>query len=485
MPRARSQNPLTKLCDESPLPIYALDGQRRIISCNPACAEWLGLPAEQLIGQRCDYAANELAPAERSAAAALCPPPQVFVGEMAQRQVVWRAPSGNLEHRTATFVPLSAEDSAAILAVLGEATLADSTAPPAMDIAQSGDLHERLQQLVRRMRARFRLDRLVGDSPAIRRVRDQVATAIASRSRVLVVGPPGSGREHIARTIIYADRPDHDPTLLPLACATLDGELLQSSLTSLSKRGQAPASSEEATLLLLEVDQMTPPVQTVLATMLRHPPFRFRVLSTARKSLMQLAADDAFDRELAFALSTLEIELPSLQDRREDIPMLLQRMVEEFNAVGGRQLAGFSPAALDRLASLPWNGNVEELSMVVREACQNVGTVWIGEADLPARVRAVVSAGLHPRREPEPIRLDDFLLEVERELIERALRRGQGNKAAAARLLGISRARLLRRLEQWGMVTRDGDEAEIDFQLIEDSPPSADSVEDSNQDDQA
>jgi DNA-binding NtrC family response regulator len=130
-------------------------------------------------------------------------------------------------------------------------------------------------------------------------------------------------------------------------------------------------------------------------------------------------------------------------------------MVEEHNARGGRQLAGFAPAALDKLSSLPWTGNVAELSAVVREACQTVSTVWIGEADLPPRVRAVVAAGLHPRRELETIQLDAFLLEIEQELIERSLRVAKGNKSQAARLLGISRARLLRRLEQLGLLVRE------------------------------
>jgi DNA-binding NtrC family response regulator len=139
-------------------------------------------------------------------------------------------------------------------------------------------------------------------------------------------------------------------------------------------------------------------------------------------------------------------------------------MVEEHNGRGGRQLAGFAPAALDRLASLPWTGNVEELAGIVREACQSVSTVWIGEADLPPRVRAVAAAGLHPRREPEPIQLDAFLLEIEQELIERSLKIAKGNKSRAARLLGISRARLLRRLEQLGMLVRET--PAIDFRPV-------------------
>jgi DNA-binding NtrC family response regulator len=133
-------------------------------------------------------------------------------------------------------------------------------------------------------------------------------------------------------------------------------------------------------------------------------------------------------------------------------------------------LAGLAPAALDRLASLPWFGNVEELRSVVREACEQVNTVWIGEADLPRRVRAISAAGAHPPRPIEEIKLDAFLLEVERELIQRAMKRSRNNKAKAARLLGISRARLIRRVAQLGLEPK----AEIDFQPVEEDSANRD-----------
>ena len=466
MPRSRSPHPLVTLCEESPQPVYALDEQRRIVACNCACAEWLGLTAVQLIGQRCDFAANEAASTEQAAAAALCPPPAVFLGSPASGQVVWKNASGEIVRRPAMFVPLRTEEPAAVFAVLGAVEVEEGIESAEPENAQSADLHLRLQQLARRMRSRYRLDRLVGNSSAIRRVREQVAVAIASNVKVLIVGPKGSGREHIARTIIQADQPDLERSILPVDCETLDLDLLKASISSLPRGDKSRQKTIESTLLLLNVDRLAPELQSELMAILRDPAFAGRVLATANRPLLELAAGGAFVRDLAFELSTIVVELPALRDRREDIPLLAQRMVEEHNADGGRQLAGFSPAALDRLASLPWVGNVEELSAVVREACQAVSSVWIGESDLPARVRAIVAAGLHPRREPETIDLDAFLLEVEKELMERAMRQAKGNKAHAARLLGVSRNRLLRRLEQLGLITRE--EPTIEFHPEED-----------------
>lgn len=429
------------------------------------------MAAEQLIGQRCDYVANEVALPELAAAAALCPPPQVFLGEPTHAPIMWRNADGQIERRPATFLPLRSEEPAAVLVLLGAIEAGEDTVTGLTENAQSAELHLRLQQLARGNRTRYRLNQLVGDSPAIRRVREQVGMAIASRARVLIVGPPGSGREHVARTIFHADQPAVDRPLLPLDCATIDVDLLRSSVSALPRTGRGLSAAVE-TLLLLNVDQLLPAGQAELAAALRSPTFGPRVLATAQRPLIELATARSYDQELAYELSTLVVELPPLRDRREDIPILVQRLVEEHNAGGGRQLAGFSPAALDRLASLPWAGNVAELSNVVREACQIVSSVWIGVSDLPARVRAVAAAGLHPRRDPEPIQLDAFLLEVERELIERAMRRAKGNKAQAARLLGVSRARLLRRLEQLGLIARE--EPNIEFHPEEDDREAGD-----------
>lgn len=466
MPRPRFYHPLAKLCDASPWPVYALDEQRRIVACNAACTRWLGLPAEELIGQRCDFAAGGETGAAM-AAAALCPPPQCFAGEVAGGHVVWSQADGRVERRWGVFVPLSGEEPAPVLAILRDSEAIDPQGGELAETASSPELHLLLQQLVRQARNRYRVERIIGEHPAIRRAREQVNAAIITKTTVLVMGPPGSGRQHVARTIACADQPESDHRVITLSCDQLNEEQLRAALPG-SPRRSWRGGSQETTLLLLEVDRLATAAQLELRSWLGAGHAGTRILATAQSSLVRLAEARRYDRDLAHRLSTQVIELPALADRREDIPLLLQRMVEEHNAASGRQLAGFAPAALDRLASLPWPGNVAELVAVVRDACQTVAGVWIGEADLPERVRAIVSAGQFPRREPDPIDLDAFLLEIERELMTRALRESQGNKAAAARLLGISRPRLLRRLEQFGLAAKGEPADAIDFQPADD-----------------
>jgi DNA-binding NtrC family response regulator len=154
---------------------------------------------------------------------------------------------------------------------------------------------------------------------------------------------------------------------------------------------------------------------------------------------------------LAAALSTIVIELPPLAGRRGDILLLAQALVEENNAQGGKQVGGLSAEALDRLDAYAWPGNLDELARAMAEAHQRAGGPEIAVADLPERLHLAASAAAHPRRKEETIVLDEFLGRMERELIRRALARAKGNKAKAARLLGLTRPRLYRRMVQLGL----------------------------------
>ena len=181
------------------------------------------------------------------------------------------------------------------------------------------------------------------------------------------------------------------------------------------------------------------------------PVFDLRTVVTSQQRLLDLSHDKQFHQPLALALSTLEIALPPLAERRQDIPFLAQQFIEDANAAGARQLSGLTTEALDQLCALPWQGDTDELAEVIQQACQAADGPRIEVGDLPKRVRLLTSAAAHPPPAPdEIIRLDEFLAEIEGELIRRALDRAQGNKAKAARLLGVNRARLLRKLDQVG-----------------------------------
>jgi DNA-binding NtrC family response regulator len=287
---------------------------------------------------------------------------------------------------------------------------------------------------------------------------------------VLVVGPPGSGRRRLAEAIHYGPNPESAGPLVPLDCSLLDAESIRSVLRRFTS--DAPGGS----VLLVDADRLPIEAQAEIAgtlptsargsgttrrvvaaaasSFILHPS-SFRLISTSEVPLVELARRGRYREDLAAWLSTITIELAPLGQRREDIPLVAQALLEEANARGGKQLAGFSPEALDRLDAYAWPGNLGELAQVVAESCPPAVGPRIDAADLPERLHLAAEAQARPRRKEETILLDEFLDRIQRELIRRALARSKGNKAKAARLLGLNRPRLYRRMAQLGLLEEE------------------------------
>ena len=231
--------------------------------------------------------------------------------------------------------------------------------------------------------------------------------------------------------------------------------MVYSTVTALASGGPFGEQSGASTLLLSGVDVLPSDVQAELATIFTGKPFPLRLIATAEHPLEELVRRREYRADLAAGLSTITIELPPLAERREDLPLLAQLFLEDANARSAGQLAGFTPEALDRLDAYPWPGNLDELAQVVAEAHRQAEGPEIGPDDLPRKIHLAAEAAAHPRRTEETIVLDDFLARVQRELIVRAMARAKGNKALAARLLGLTRPRLYRRLVQLGLEEDD------------------------------
>jgi DNA-binding NtrC family response regulator len=381
----------------------------------------------------------------------LCPPPEAFQGRGVAFDVNVPVAVGGARRR-ASCVPLGDEYSGCPGVIV---VVAPEEAPPAAagstPQAAAQDEHARLQQLLLEIGSRAALQQVLGEDPLIARARELVQVAAASELGVAVCGPPGSGRETLARAIHYGGARRLSAPLAPLACNLLDADLLRTTIHSFLASCAELPSPRPAALLLLEVDQLTPDAQIALHDLLCGDDFELRTLATARRSLSEWAAEDKFRRDLACRLGTLEIVVPPLSARPGDIPLLAQHFLEQQNALGGRQLSGFSPEALDQLANYPWPGNVDELAELVTAAARNAHGTVVQADDLPEILRMAAEAAAYPRRGPETIQLHSLLAEVEKELLERALRQSKGNKTKAARLLGVTRARVIRRLEHFGI----------------------------------
>jgi DNA-binding NtrC family response regulator len=451
MARARTKaSELARLLNAAAQPVYVIDGEHTIVFCNRACLEWIGRDADEMEGLRATYHTPVEETGPETAAAGLCPPPPALSEGQAAGTLEVPLADGRISRRRARFVAIGGFSRATGgLIVLVDAEELSETAEE-HGASESIRLHERLAQFRRSMKNRYKVDRLLGESPVVRRVRAQIELAAASRASVLVVGPPGSGRQHVAAAIHYGGQ--RAGSMIPLACGVLGAELVQSTIGALASRKWSDEHAAPTTLVLNGADGLPREVQKEAAALFDKS-FPLRLIATAVEPLDELVRRGEFRGDLAAVLSTIAIELPPLAERREDVPLLAQMFVEEANAqsASGKQLAGFSPEALDRLDAYAWPGNVDELAQMVAEAHERAEGPEITPVDLPERIRLAAAAATHPHRAEETIALDEFLGRIERELIERALGRAKGNKTKAARLLGLTRPRLYRRLVQLGM----------------------------------
>ena len=460
MPRSRSVNgELLRQLNTAAVPVYVLDEKRRILFCNEACAAWAGVSSTELQGQTCHYHTPYLDGSAAAAAARLCPPPEAFAGTPFAGIISAAGAEGKAKGRRASFVPIPLDASGAfvVLAIAGADDLpsgqVNSTGTTDPAELESEQLRSRIRSLRQRLQNHYAIETLLGDSPAMDRVRQQVELASGGRASVLIVGPQGSGRQHIAKAIHYASQSEPSTPLVPLSCSLLGGELLHSTIAAMARKFGSEitqqAGPRAGTLLLTDVDLLPHEVQPeLLRIMTSRTPLR--VISTSTVPLVKGAVAD-FSPELALALSTLVIEVPSLRERPEDIPVLAHALLEQQNASGGRQVRGFSTDALDQLAAYAWPGNLTQLADVVRAAHSTAGGFEITPGELPERIRFASEPQRISRSRAEPIVLAEFLAKVEAELITRALKRAKGNKARAAKLLGMTRPRLYRRMVQLGL----------------------------------
>ena len=477
MAKKRGSNLLAKTFDGSAEIIYLIGEDFTIRYANPACANWIGIEAEKLVGAKCVFS-SESENATDSAVAGLCPPPDLFgtadLSPSPLREFLISArstqdPSKTIR-RTANAFRINDQEGTtpSILVVAPETEIDSSPKTESMPDADAMRLHLALVEIHHQSRLAHQADSLVGISAFSHRLRRQAKIAADCTSDLLVCGPPGSGREHLARTI-HSMRGDAAPGLLiPIHCPIADQELLQSAISETlaqQKRSQLIKDSTPTPwLLLLDVDKLNRSAQTELLRFLQLPDFPLRILSTATTSVIGLAESGNYDAELAHHLSTMTIELIALNQRIEDIPLLAQAMLERDNDSRQRQLSGFDKMSLQLLQEYAWPGNLDQLREVVTAAVSQASSAYLTVDDLSKKFHDLVKAQRIGVPTETEIQLADYLESIEQELVGRALQQAKGNKSKAAKLLGINRAKLLRRMQHFHL---KDDQSDPD--LLEDS----------------
>jgi PAS domain S-box-containing protein len=302
---------------------------------------------------------------------------------------------------------------------------------------------------------------IIGRSAAIQEVFEVLPAVAGSDSTVLIEGSSGTGKELFARAIHNLSR-RRAQRFVAVNCGALPDTLLESELFGYKAGAFTDARKDKpgrfavangGTLFLDEIGDISPAMQTRLLRVLQERMFEplgsvepvktdVRVIAATNRKLAELVAQGRFREDLFYRVNVIRVPLPSLAQRREDIPLLVDHFVSRFNRLQGKELAGVSDEVLRRLMEHDYPGNIRELENIIEHAFVLCRGGLIDLLHLPPNLRGgdpTSASGL-----PAGLTLDA----MERLLIRDALRRHRGNRAAAARELGINPSTLFRKLKE-------------------------------------
>ncbi|HEV2470717.1 MAG TPA: sigma-54 dependent transcriptional regulator [Candidatus Sulfotelmatobacter sp.] len=307
----------------------------------------------------------------------------------------------------------------------------------------------------------YQFEGLVGRSPLMLEVYAKIRRIAPHFRTVLVTGATGTGKELVARALHRLSPVGSGPFVV-CNCSALVDSLVESELFGYVKGAFTGATqdkiglfehADKGTIFLDEIGELAPAAQAKLLRVLQNRQVQrvgsltprnidVRVIAATHRNLKNMVRDGQFREDLYYRLAVVEIPLPILANRREDLPLLERYFIEKFSTEYNKPIAGLVRRAQTRLATYPWPGNVRELENVIGNACMMVEGNLIDIGDLPEKLRKPLN---------EEISGDDTFLsleEVQRRHVIRVLEGVGGNKARAAEILGIGRATIYQLLSK-------------------------------------
>jgi two-component system response regulator PilR (NtrC family) len=319
-----------------------------------------------------------------------------------------------------------------------------------------------------------KLDRMIGKSPAIRQVQAMIAKLARSQAPVLISGDSGSGKELAAR-LIHELGPRGDGPFIPVNCGAIPSELMESEFFGHRKGSFTGATGDKdglfkaadgGTLMLDEVADLPLHMQVKLLRVIQEKAVMpigareevkvdVRVVSASHQILKPLVEAGKFRSDLYFRLNVIELHMPSLQERREDIPLLATHFLQEITKEWHEGEAPvISPAAIEALQKHHYTGNVRELINILQRALtMSEGSVIQPDDLMLEHIASPVEPSIVPADHPDAGdgSLDTVIEDIEKQMLEDALRKARYNKTRAAEILGISFRSFRYKLKKYGI----------------------------------
>lgn len=323
------------------------------------------------------------------------------------------------------------------------------------------------QHLRKELKARYDFGNMVGKSKTIQEIFEHVATVAQSRSTVLIQGQSGTGKELIARAIHY-NSPRVSGPFIKLNCAALPQDLIESELFGHEKGSFTGAVKQNkgrfeladgGTLLLDEISEIEPPLQAKLLRVLQEREFErigsgtsikvdVRVVATTNRNLAKEIEAGNFREDLYYRLNVIPIKIPTLNERKEDIPDLVTHFIDKYNKENEKTIQGLTDQALEALMKYNWPGNIRELENYIERAIVICQEDHISETHLPLDILSNESRNT---QSGDSIQVGTTVREMEKQLILKTLEAHSGNRTTAADILGISARTLRNKLHEYGL----------------------------------
>ncbi len=433
--------------------VFTIDQDWRITSFNRAAEKITGVSSQDALGQKC------------------C---DVFRASICESECALRESIKTGKPIVNKAIYILDTEGRRIPISISAATLRDADGKAIGGVETFRDL-SMVEELRRELERNYTFEDIVGRSPAMRELFDHLPQIAQSNSTVLIEGGSGTGKELFARAIHNLSS-RKDKRFVAINCGALPDTLLESELfghkagaftDARSDRPGRFAVADGGTILLDEIGDISPAMQVRLLRVLQEKVFEplgstesievdVRVVAATNKDLSKLVRKGVFREDLYYRINVVRLKLPALRDRREDIPLLLERFISKFNHLQNKEVVGVSDETLSLLMEHNYPGNVRELENIVEHAFVLCRGGLIEPVHLPASLRkeSTMSGPAGPR--PRTLKA------LEAIHIEDSLRRHDGNRTSAAKELGINPSTLFRKLKSLGLQVPDNSEAEAE-----------------------